>query len=342
MSELGEVETRTVTPEDGGSRVDRWFKRHYPGLPFGQLAKLLRTGQVRVDGKRVKAGTRVSAGQAVRVPPLPDSARTAPAPSAASTGRHSPHAADPATVAALHDGVLYRDAWVLALNKPPGLATQGGSGVAESVDGLSEHLRFEASTRPKLVHRLDKDTSGVLLLGRRVDATDALARAFRGRDAHKIYWALIAGTLKPRAGRIDSPLSKQKRGGGEKMGHDPEGQSAITAYAVVATAHPGISWVALSPLTGRTHQLRVHMAELGTPILGDGKYGGKAAFPERLPRGMPPVESLHLHAHEIAVPHPDDGTTLRLTAPLPPKMAASFAALGFDPARGADVDPAAT
>ena len=329
------METRTVADEDAGSRVDRWFRRHYPALPFGQVARLLRTGQVRVDGRRVKAGTRLEAGQSVRVPPLPESAAT-PAPHAGPGPAEGPtKGPDPAAVAALQDAVLYRDAWVLALNKPPGLATQGGTGVRDSVDSLAESLRFGAPARPRLVHRLDKDTSGVLILGRSAAAADALAHAFRGRSAHKIYWALIAGHLKPRAGCIDRPIAKHTRGSGEKMTLDPGGKTAQTAYATLTTTRSGISWVALSPLTGRTHQLRVHMAALGTPILGDGKYGGRAAFPEALP-----VDRLQLHAREIAVPHPEDGTTLRLSAPLPPAMAAAFATLGLDPAHGEGLDPA--
>jgi len=331
-ADLDPVETRTVAAEDAGSRVDRWFRRHYPGLPFGQVARLLRTGQVRVDGRRVKAGTRLEAGQSVRVPPLLETAASS---DPAATGG-SAAAPDPASLAAVQAAVLYRDAWVLALNKPPGLATQGGTGVRHSVDGLAEGLRFGAPARPRLVHRLDKDTSGVLILGRSAAAADALARAFRGQAAHKVYWALIAGHLKPRAGRIDRPIAKLKRGGGEKMAPDPEGKTAQTAYATIATTRSGVSWVALSPLTGRTHQLRVHMADLGTPILGDGKYGGRAAFPETVP-----VDQLQLHAREIAVPHPEDGTTLRLTAPLPAAMAATFEALDLDPDRGEGLDPVA-
>jgi 23S rRNA pseudouridine955/2504/2580 synthase len=325
---VSEVQTVTVNAEDAESRLDRWFKRHYPGLPFGRVAKLLRTGQVRVDGKRAKANQRLAAGQEIRIPPLPEDAADAEANVKTAAG------ADPQAVAALQEAVIYRDDWVLALNKPTGIATQGGTHVRHHVDGMAGALRFGSAETPKLVHRLDKDTSGVLLMGRSAAAANGLTRAFRSKDAHKIYWALTVGVPRPRADRIERPLAKLKRGGGEKMGESPDGKPAETAYAVVDTARPGIAWVALSPLTGRTHQLRAHLALIGTPILGDGKYGGRAAFPEGLD-----VERLQLHARQIALPHPDDGTTLRITADLPDDMAGLFGRFGFDVARGEDVDP---
>jgi len=332
---VSDVKTVTVAADDADTRVDRWFKRHYPGLPISRVNKLLRTGQVRVDGKRAKANQRLEAGQAIRVPPLPDDA-TAPDARAKAATATDP---DPDALAALRDAVLHVDDWVLALNKPAGIASQGGTHVTTSVDGLSEHLRFGAPARPKLVHRLDKDTTGVLLLGRSAEAANRLTRAFQSKDARKVYWALTAGVPKPSAGRITRPLAKLKRGGGEKMGEDPNGKPAETAYRVVATAKPGIAkpgiaWVALSPLTGRTHQLRAHMALAGTPILGDGKYGGRAAFPADLD-----VRQLHLHAREIGLPHPDDGTTLRMMAALPAHTATVFERLGFDVADGEDADP---
>jgi len=323
---MSEVETRTVAPDEAELRLDRWFKRHYPGLAFGHLAKLLRTGQVRVDGKRAKAGQRLQPGQEIRVPPLaPEPAAPSPAPTA------GPSDSD---ARMLREAVLYKDDLVLAVNKPAGLATQGGSRLTRHLDAMLDALQFEAAERPRLVHRLDKDTSGVLLLGRSAAAAGRLTRAFRSKDAVKLYWALTAGTPRPPAGRIDLPLAKLKRGGGEKMGHDPEGKPALTLYRTIATAPPGVAWLALSPKTGRTHQLRAHMMLLGTPILGDGKYGGRAAFPESLG-----VDRLHLHAREIALPHPGDGTTLRIAAPLPAHMAATFEALRFAPEQGEGVAP---
>jgi 23S rRNA pseudouridine955/2504/2580 synthase len=331
---VSEVRTVTVGQDDAETRVDRWFKRHYPGLPISRVNKLLRTGQVRVDGKRAKANQRLAAGQEIRVPPLPDDA-TSPDAGAPPADAKKAAEPDPNALAALQDAVLHLDDWVLALNKPAGIASQGGTHVTTSVDGLSEHLRFGAAARPKLVHRLDKDTTGVLLLGRSAEAANRLTRAFQSKDARKIYWALTAGVPKPRAGRISRPLAKLKRGGGEKMGEDPNGKPAETAYRVVAASKAGLAWVALSPLTGRTHQLRAHMALAGTPILGDGKYGGRDAFPAALD-----VRQLHLHARQIALPHPDDGTTLRLAADLPAHMATLFTRLGVDVADGGDADPA--
>jgi len=324
------VKTIKVGNEDAQTRVDRWFKRHYPGLAFSRVNKLLRTGQVRVDGKRAKANQRLEPGQEIRVPPLPDDAAQ---PDAAARPADTP---DPAWVRALQEAVIHCDDWVLALNKPPGIATQGGTHVRTSVDGISDALRFGAAARPRLVHRLDKDTSGVLLLGRSAEAANRLTAAFRSQDTQKIYWALTAGVPEPRAGRIERPLGKRKRGGGEKMGETPDGKPAVTAYRVVATPRRDVAWVALSPLTGRTHQLRAHLALAGTPILGDGKYGGRAAFP-----ADPGVRGLHLHARRIALPHPDDGTTLRITAGLPGHMAETFDRLGLDVAQGEDADPLA-
>jgi 23S rRNA pseudouridine955/2504/2580 synthase len=202
---------------------------------------------------------------------------------------------------------------------------------------MLDALRFEAGESPRLVHRLDRDTSGVLLLGRSAEAANRLAQAFRAKTARKLYWALTAGGPQPAAGRIDLPLAKLKRGGGEKMGHDPvAGKPAATLYTTVEHVRRpmDIAWVALSPLTGRTHQLRAHLAAIGTPILGDGKYGGRAAFPENMA-----VQRLQLHAREVALPHPADGTTLRVTAPLPGHMRTPFETLGFDTAAGAGVEP---
>ncbi len=323
---MSAVETRTVSPDEAELRLDRWFKRHYPGLAFGHLAKLLRTGQVRVDGKRARAGQRLHPGQEIRVPPLaPEPVAPSPTP---------PAVPSDGDLRMLREAVLYKDDLVLAVNKPAGLATQGGTRLTRHLDAMLDALRFDAAERPRLVHRLDKDTSGVLLLGRSAAAASRLSRAFRSKDAVKLYWALTAGTPKPPAGRMDLPLAKLKRGGGEKMGHDPEGKPALTLYRTIATAPPGVAWQALSPKTGRTHQLRAHMMLLGTPILGDGKYGGRTAFPELLG-----VDRLHLHARRIILPHPGDGTTLRITAPLPAHMAATFEALGFAPEQGEDVMP---
>ena len=330
---MGAVRTITVAAEEADLRLDRWFQRRFPGLGHGRLQRLLRTGQVRVDGRRAKSGTRLAAGQVVRVPPLPES-DTEVRPAA------SPPPS-PGDAAALRRAVLYQDDWVLAIDKPSGLAVQGGTGQRRHLDAMLDALRVEAAEAPRLVHRLDKDTSGVLLLARTAPAARALTAAFRSKTVQKTYWALVAGVPPQRRGRIDAPLAKRAGPGGEKVGAGAEdGRPAVTLYRVVEERRLGgrqrAAWLLLMPLTGRTHQLRAHCAALGTPILCDGKYGGRAAFPEGLEDqpGGPIPKRLMLHAREIALPHPEDDTTLRVVAPPPSHMAAAFAALGFDPDKG--------
>ncbi len=310
--------TREIAPEDGDQRLDRWFRRHYPGLGHGRLEKLLRTGQIRVNGKRARAGTRLAAGDRVRVPPLPDTGE-------ARSGRPAPPP-DEADAAMVRAAVLYRDDDVIALDKPPGLAVQGGSRVRRHLDGMLEALRFDAAEAPRLVHRLDRDTSGVLLLARHAAAARSLATLFRSRALRKLYWALVTGVPRPAQGRIDAPLAKRRAGAGERMVAMAEGGlRAVTDYALVEAAGRRLAWLALMPRTGRTHQLRAHTAQVfGHPIVGDGKYGGEGAFPA----GFEP--RLHLHARALELPRPGRRAPLVLSAPLPPHMAAAWRFLGFD------------
>ncbi|MFQ5775415.1 MAG: RluA family pseudouridine synthase [Kiloniellaceae bacterium] len=325
---MSQVRTITVQDDEADQRLDRWFRRRFPALGHGRLERLLRTGQVRVDGRRARSGTRLAPGQVVRVPPLPEPA-AAPRPA-----RPRPVAPDEA--AALRATVLFKDDWVIAIDKPAGLAVQGGTGQRRHLDAMLEALRFEGAEPPRLAHRLDKDTSGVLLLARTAAAARRLSAAFKGKRARKVYWALTVGVPARRRGRIDLPLAKRPGPAGEKVGAAGDaGKPALTLYEVVedralGQRGPRVAWLVLVPLTGRTHQLRAHCAALGTPILGDGKYGGKQAFPDGLPFAM---DRLTLHAREIALPHPEDGTTLRVTAPLPPHMAAAWSALGLDVAK---------
>ena len=323
------VQSLTVSADEADLRLDRWFKRRFPALGHGRLEKLLRTGQVRVDGKRAKASLRLAPGQVVRVPPP----ASAPAATGAEPGRRAPlvSAADAAFVRSL---VIYRDDDVIALNKPPGLAVQGGTGTHRHLDGMLDALRFEADERPRLVHRLDRDTSGALLLARNARTAAKLAATFRGKAARKLYWALLPGTPRPPQGKIDLPLAKEAGPGGERMARDDEtGQRAITLYATVDTAADRAAWLVMWPLTGRTHQLRVHAAEgLGMPIVGDGKYGGQSAF---LTGSV--SRKLHLHARSIALPHPSGQGELEVKAKLPPHMAETWALFGFDPDK--DIDP---
>jgi 23S rRNA pseudouridine955/2504/2580 synthase len=310
------IETVTVAGDEGSLRLDRWFKRHYPSLAHGRLEKLLRTGQIRVDGKRAKAGDRILPGQEIRIPSLSPAAPAAPA---------LPRPVSAADTAMLEAAILHQDARLIALNKPPGLAVQGGTRSERHLDGLLDALRFEQPERPRLVHRLDKDTSGVLVLARDAAAAAFLTRAFRDKTTRKVYWALVAGRPKPAQGRIDLALAKQPGRGGERVRADPaDGKHAVTYYRVIDSAGERASWLALLPVTGRTHQLRAHCAAIGVPILGDVKYGGSASQLG----GSFTARRLHLHARELSIPHPAGGV-LNLSAPLPPDMRQSWEFFGF-------------
>lgn len=315
---MSAVRTFEVAAPEAGIRLDRWFRRRLPGLAHGHLEKLLRTGQVRVDGARAKSGQRLTAGQRVRVPPLPG--LRAPPP-------REVVPVSEAEAADLQSRVLHRDADVIALNKPPGLAVQGGSKLRRHLDGMLDALRFGSEHRPRLVHRLDKDTSGVLLLARTPEAAAHFARAFRSRAARKTYWALTAGVPKPATGAIDLSLAKGGGAGQERARPGVDGvagaRPALTRYAVADRAQRRAAWVVLMPETGRTHQLRAHMAAIGTPIAGDRKYGGAAA----VLAGISPA--LHLHARRLDVGLPAGGR-LRIEAPLPAHMAESWRFLGFE------------
>jgi len=314
------VRHRTVAAGDADMRFDRWFHREFPHVGHGRLSKLLRTGQIRLDGKRCKAGDRLVAGQDVRLPPLPEP----------DGPEERPRAAWVPTQRDLDDlrrRVIHRDDEVLAIDKPAGLAVQGGTATDRHIDAMLDGLRFGAPERPRLVHRLDRDTSGVLLLARTAQAARALGAAFKGRDTQKVYWALVAGYPVPREGLIDLPLAKQGGAGRERVGVDEEeGQRAQSRYRVLDAAADRAAWLELQPLTGRTHQLRAHCAAIGHPILGDGKYGGREAFLD----GGGLSKRLHLHARSIRLPHPDGGL-LEIEAPLPSDLEKSWHFLGFEP-----------
>lgn len=317
MSNESKTGGAVVARDEDGIRLDRWFKRHYPGLAHGRLEKLLRTGQVRLDGKRVKASDRLEAGQTLRLPPqvvhgaLEDKPRTS----------------EPKQSESLEQHVLYMDSSVIVLNKPPGLATQGGSGLSRHVDGMLDSIMFEKKQRPRLVHRLDRDTSGVLVVARTVPAAASLAKSLAQRDAAKIYWALTRGVPQKKRGTIKAALAKEGvRGRDERMevSDADDAKFAVTDYVVLGQAGEEFAWVAAKPVTGRTHQIRVHLASLGTPIVGDFKYGGHES------RGKGAVaDKLHLHARTIDIAHPDGGR-LRVTAPLPGHMKKSWDLFGFD------------
>jgi 23S rRNA pseudouridine955/2504/2580 synthase len=317
------VQTVAVTADEGGMRVDRFLEARFPGLSFSHIQRIIRKGELRVNGRRAQPKQRLESGQAVRIPPL---RLDQTAPKAATT------AADAKTRDFLQSITLYEDADVLVLDKPMGLAVQGGSGTIRHLDGMLEALRDAKGQRPRLVHRLDKDTAGCLLVAKTRFAASALAKTFRSRSARKVYWALVAGVPKPRQGRISTFLAKEEREDESFMRiarHGEEGAShAVTYYAVVDTAGRQLAWVSLKPVTGRTHQLRAHTAHIGHPIVGDPKYFSKENW--ELPGGM--QNRLHLLARRIVVPHPRGGT-IDITAPLPPHMRQSWNLLGLDATR---------
>jgi 23S rRNA pseudouridine955/2504/2580 synthase len=326
----------TVGADDDGIRLDRWFKRHMADASFAIVSRWARTGQLRVDGARATPGDRLSEGQVLRVPPLEPVAALAQAKRA----RPRPALSED-QIAFAESLVIHRDAQAIVINKPPGLATQGGTKTHDHVDGLLDALMFERDDRPRLVHRLDKDTSGALLLARTARSAAHFAKSFSSRTARKVYWAIVIGVPSVEDGFIDLPLAKQPGTGGEKMQVDEkEGMPARTRYRVIERAGNRACWVELQPHTGRTHQLRVHMAAIGHPIVGDGKYGGKDAF---LSGSI--SRKMHLHARRIRIDHPD-GSPLDVKAEPPAHFAETLASLGFDSGEGdlpleADLKPSA-
>src|SRR5437764_3747028 len=322
---MPEHRTFTVGEDDDGIRLDRWFKRHLPEVSFNLVSRWSRTGQLRLAGKRAVPGDRIEAGQEIRVPPQ-DSAPVRP--------RRQPRrdALTAEEEQLVRDMVIYEDTAAFVLNKPPGLATQGGTKTHQHLDRLLDGLAGEAG-RPKLVHRLDKDTSGALLVARTARAAGHFAKALSGRTARKLYWALVVGVPDTAEGEIDAPLAKQPGTGGEKMHISEEhGLPARTRWRLIERAGNSAAWVELQPLTGRTHQLRAHMAAIGHPIVGDAKYGGPEAF---LTGGI--SRKLHLHARRIRIDAPDGGK-IDVTAQMPSHLAESLATLGFEADAG-DVEP---
>jgi 23S rRNA pseudouridine955/2504/2580 synthase len=334
------VVTVAIGEDEAGMRVDRWFRRRYPELPQTHLNKIVRKGEVRVDGKRVEISTRLEAGQSVRVPPLRTPEKPAP-------GAAKP--ADPADIAAIRAMTLFEDKDVLVLNKPWGLAVQGGSGTKRHIDGMLESLVDRNGNRPVLVHRLDRDTSGVLLCAKSRRMASELGALFRARATRKIYWALVEGVPKPEQGRISMFLAKGDGMGDERGAKgpdgvdlermrvakhgDPEAQHSITLYATVDMVIPRLAWLSLRPITGRTHQLRAHCEAIGHPIIGDPKYNRK---PDKDPARNDPLRAvpsgvepkLHLMARRLVLPHPGGGI-IDVTAPVPAHMQKSFDMFGF-------------
>jgi len=318
----GKVQTVSVAADESGMRVDRFFEARFPGLSFSHIQRIIRKGEVRVNGKRTQPKARLEAGQAVRIPPLKVEAQ-APRDDAPAAQKDR---------AFLKSIILFEDADVMVLNKPMGLAVQGGSGTTRHIDGMLGALRGPDGQRPRLVHRLDKDTAGCLLVAKTRFAAAALAKTFRSRSARKIYWALVAGVPKPAQGRISTYLAKQEVEEDSYMRIAKHGEKdavhAVTYYALVEPAAHKFAWISLKPVTGRTHQLRAHMAHVGNPIVGDPKYFNIENW--EFPGGV--QNKLHLLARRIAVPHPRGGI-IDVSAPLPPHMEQSWNLLGFDTKR---------
>lgn len=328
------VTHRTVREDEAEQRLDRWFRRHWPHLSQGSIEKMCRRGEIRVDGARVKAATRIAPGQSVRIPPLPETRVEMPVP--------DPRPVEPPQD--LLDAIVFRDEHMIVLNKPPGLAVQGGSKQTRHLGAMLAGLRFGRDDDPRPVHRLDRDTSGLLVLARTGAAAAALGKLFRSKAVNKIYVAAVAGRPDPGAGTIRYGLVKAGGRGVEKMevvhpdrvAETPGGKAAVTDYRVIDQLGSRLAAVALRPVTGRTHQLRAHMAALGTPVAGDGKYGGRGQqnLGDGWGAGLGGALSrkLHLHAVQLHLPHPITGRRISFHAPLPEHMARTWAMVGWDPA----------
>ncbi|MBQ3696021.1 MAG: RluA family pseudouridine synthase [Alphaproteobacteria bacterium] len=306
---MSAVEFVIVTEKDEDIRLDRWFQRHYPDLKHGMLERLIKNKNIKLNKAKTTAGTHVHIGDEIRIPPLDFAPKNI-----------GPMQLSQKDIQMMQKLVIYKDNEIIILNKPAGLATQGGTKTTRHIDGLLDALRFDKDEKPHLVHRLDKDTSGVLVLARSANIAAKLTAAFKTRSVHKVYWAVVAGTPIPPAGKIDAPLSKKQ----DRVVVDwQNGERAISVYQTIDTAGRNAAWLALSPLTGRTHQLRVHLTDvLKTPILGDNKYG-KKSFAQM-------GKGLHLHARAIDIKNPVTGKTIQAVAELPNHMKETFHMLGFN------------
>tara|TARA_B100001123_G_C15340882_1_gene1034828 strand:- start:2088 stop:3077 length:990 start_codon:yes stop_codon:yes gene_type:complete len=314
------VQHLKVDADDEEVRLDRWLRRTIPGITYSRLVKWIRTGQIRIDGQRAKPGQKLLAGQIVRLPPIHQHYMSA---SRTDMDRNQDSSISK-VLTEIKNNILYRDGSLIAINKPSGLAVQGGSKTKIHLDMVLNNLTFDQKTKPKLVHRLDKDTSGVLLLARTGLAARKMTQMFRNQEVNKVYWALVSGIPNKSEGVIEMPIKKFAGSGGEKVTASSGGRAAVTNYSVIENIGQKASWIKLRPLTGRTHQLRVHCKLLGTPIVGDVKYGRYQSLVDGLPR------KLHLHARSVTFPHPTTGQVLELVAPLIGHCKNSWEKLGLN------------
>lgn len=321
---MSQVQFVTIQAQDENIRLDRWFSRHYPELKNGQIQRLIRGKNIKVNGAKTSTDYRLQIGDEIRIPPINIEEKS-----------DKPRDLSKADIEFMRSLVIYKDEDVIVLNKPFGIAVQGGTKTERHIDGMLDALRFEKQEKPRLVHRLDRDTSGVLVIARTAQSASKLTEAFKTRKAKKIYWAVVVGTPKLLSGKIDAPLMKVPNAKGrEQMKIDfDEGQRAQTLYRVLDSLASKTSWLELAPLTGRTHQLRVHCMALETPILGDVKYGGEKA----VSLGLENDKKMHLHARAIKLPHPNAKKGfLMIEASLPPHIKETFDFLGFDEATSVD------
>jgi 23S rRNA pseudouridine955/2504/2580 synthase len=327
MAMSAPVETIEVKGTEAGVRLDRWFKLHFPDVGYAYLQKLLRTGQIRVDSRRVEANARLEAGAKIRVPKVVRQEKTT-APTL-----KPPLGLSKADRDRIERMILFEDEHIVVLNKPFGLAVQGGTGTKRHIDGMLAGMADRFGDRPRLVHRLDRDTTGVLLVAKHRDAAAKLGRVFQTRSAAKTYWALVKGVPKPHQGKVEAPLVKASGPDGDRVrkalpGEQEVAMHATTHYSLIDRVASKAAWMSLKPVTGRQHQLRAHMALIGHPIVGDNKYGGDTATPaEQI------EDKLHLHARRLVLPHPYSGGKIDVTAPLPEHMRKTWELLGLDAER---------
>jgi 23S rRNA pseudouridine955/2504/2580 synthase len=337
MADVKDSDMRAVAASEAGMRLDRWLKSHYPGLPHGLMQKLLRNGQIRVDGGRAKPDARLESGQKVKVRNIVDF--EAGKEQGVRPSLQAPLGVSKADRDFIERAILFEDDELMVLNKPYGIAVQGGTKTTRHIDGMLANMADRFGERPRLVHRLDRDTSGVLLVAKKRDVASRLGKLFQTRSVQKIYWALLKGIPKPPQGKVEAALVKASGPDGDRVrkalpGEQDVAQGAVTHYSVIDRAGAKLAWVSLKPVTGRQHQLRAHMDILGTPIVGDQKYGGDKDLGLE---GIAP--KLHLHAHRLIVPRAK-GAALDVTAPMPGHMRATWELLGLDPDRYQDRETA--